>query len=149
MRRSAVLAFTLVFLCALALYASTAAPSLTWAHDSADGGDLITAGVTDGVPHPPGYPTYVTIGQVIARVHGGDVAQRFNLFSAVCMALAAGLTAVSLLRLMSSTSIAGAGVAIVASLYFVTAPMVFPAGLNDFHFCSTSPRLPSASSPSS
>ncbi len=125
MRRSTALAFTLVFLCALVLYASTAAPSLTWAHDSADGGDLITAAVTNGVPHPPGYPTYVTIGQVIARVRIGDVAHRFNLFSAVCMALAAGLTAASLLRLMPSSTIATEGVAIVASLYFVTAPMVW------------------------
>ena len=91
MRRSTVLAFAVVFLCALVLYVSTAAPSLTWAHDGADGGDLITAAVTNGVPHPPGYPTYVTIGQVIARVPIGDVAYRFNLFSAVCMALAAGL----------------------------------------------------------
>jgi hypothetical protein len=125
MRRSTVPAFTLVFLCALVLYASTVAPSLTWAHDSADGGDLITAAVTNGVPHPPGYPTYVTIGQVIARVPSGDVAHRFNLFSAVCMALAAGLTAASILRLMSSDAIVELGTAIVASLYFVTAPMVW------------------------
>jgi hypothetical protein len=124
MRRSIVPTFTLVFLCALVLYARTAAPSLTWAHDSADGGDLITAAVTNGVPHPPGYPTYVTIGQVIARVPLGEVAYRFNLFSAVCMALAAGLTAASLLRLMSSSIVEG-GAAIVASLYFVTAPMVW------------------------
>ena len=135
MRRSNVLAFAVVFLGALALYVSTAAPSLTWAHASADGGDLITAAVTNGVPHPPGYPTYVTIGQVIARLRLGDVAYRFNLFSAVCMALAAGLTALSILRLMTPTPatcplqgvprFSGEGVAIIASLFFVTAPMVW------------------------
>jgi hypothetical protein len=106
----------------LLLYASTAAPSLTWAYDGADGGDLITAAVTNGVPHPPGYPTYVTLGQLFARVPLGDVAYRFNLFSAVCMALAAGLTALSIATFVAR------GVrliAIIASLFFATAPMVW------------------------
>jgi hypothetical protein len=121
--------FSIVFLCALALYVSTAAPSLTWAHSGADGGDLITAAFTNGVPHPPGYPTYVTLGQFIAHFPLGDVAQRFNLFSALCMALAAGFTALSLLRLIppspSLPRFSGEGAVIVASLFFVTAPMVW------------------------
>jgi hypothetical protein len=129
MRRSGFFVFTLVFLCALALYVGTAAPSLTWAHDGADGGDLITASAVNGVPHPPGYPTYVTIGQLIARVPVGDVAYRFNLFSAVCMALAVGVTALSLLRQITpdpaSPRFTRAGVAIVASLFFATAPAVW------------------------
>jgi hypothetical protein len=128
MRRSALFVFLLVFLAALALYVSTTAPSLTWAHTGSDGGDLITAAVTNGVPHPPGYPTYVTLGQVIARVPIGDVAYRFNLFSAVCIALAAGLTALSILRLAPTPPLprfSGEGVAIIASLFFVTAPMVW------------------------
>jgi hypothetical protein len=125
MRRSALLVSMVVFLCALALYVSTAAPSLTWAHDGADGGDLITAAVTNGVPHPPGYPTYVTLGQVIARVPLGDAAYRFNLFSALCMALAAGLTALSILHFMPAARFVSEGITIVASLFFVTAPMVW------------------------
>ncbi len=127
MQRSTLLVFTLTFLCALMLYGSTAAPSLTWAHGGTDGGDLITASLTNGVPHPPGYPTYVTLGQLIAQVSGGDVAYRFNLFSAVCMALAAAFTASSLMRLMSPAlpQFLGKSVALVASLFFVTAPMVW------------------------
>lgn len=129
MRRSALFSFAIVFLGILALYVSTVAPSLTWAHAGTDGGDLITAAITNGVPHPPGYPTYVTIGQVIAPVPIGDVAYRFNLFSAVCMALAAGLTALSILRLITYTRalprFSREGVAIVASLFFATAPMVW------------------------
>jgi hypothetical protein len=129
MRHSVLLAFTLVFLCALTLYASTAAPSLTWRHAGTDGGDLITAAVTNGVPHPPGYPLYVALGQVTARMPVGDVAYRLNLLSAVCMALAAGVTALSILRVMAPTptvhSFAVEGVAVVASLFFVTAPMVW------------------------
>jgi hypothetical protein len=126
MRRSAWFVFLFVFLSALALYVSTAAPSLTWAHAGADGGDLITAAVTNGVPHPPGYPTYITLGQLIARVPIGDVAYRFNLLSAVCMALAAGFTALSLLQLIPTpTRFLSESVAIIASLFFVTAPMVW------------------------
>ncbi|HTP07655.1 MAG TPA: DUF2723 domain-containing protein, partial [Anaerolineae bacterium] len=119
-KRSALLTFTIVFFPALLLYVSTAAPSLTWAHDGVDGGDLITAAFTNGVPHPPGYPTYVTLGQLIARLPLGDVAYRFNLFSAVCMALAAAFTALSIAAFVTRWSIA-----IIASLFFATAPMVW------------------------
>ncbi|CAG0937640.1 hypothetical protein TFLX_06589 [Thermoflexales bacterium] len=121
-QRSAFLVFVVVFLLALLLYASTAASSLTWAHSGADGGDLITAAVTNGVPHPPGYPTYVTFGRLIAHIPIGDVAYRFNLFSAVCMAVAAGLTSLSIATFVAR------GVrliTILASLFFVTAPMVW------------------------
>ncbi len=121
-KRSALLSFTIVFFPALLLYASTAAPSLTWAHDGADGGDLITAAITNGVPHPPGYPTYVTLGQLIARIPLGDVAYRFNLFSAVCMALATAFTALSIAAFVVS---AASSIAIIASLFFATAPMVW------------------------
>ena len=119
---AALFTFTLVFALALALYVSTTAPSLTWAHNGADGGDLITAAVTNGVPHPPGYPTYVTLGQLVARIPLGTVAYRFNLFSAFCMALAAGFTALSIWRLAFFFK---EMVAITASLFFVTAPMVW------------------------
>jgi len=44
-------------LAALVLYARTLAPGLTWAHHAADGGDLLAAALTVGVPHPSGYPT--------------------------------------------------------------------------------------------
>jgi hypothetical protein len=126
-RRAAVSVFAIVFLCALTLYVSTAAPSLTWAHSGADGGDLITAAVTNGVPHPPGYPTYVTLGQLIARIPVGAVAYRFNLFSAACMALAAAFTALSILPLLppAPNRFVNESIAIIASLFFVTAPMVW------------------------
>jgi hypothetical protein len=113
-------AFSVVCVAALVLYLSTAAPSLTWAHNSADGGDLISAALTNGVAHPPGYPTYVTIGQLVARLPIGEVAYRFTLLSAVSMALAAGFTTLSLLALSRR-----AFIAILAGLFFATAPMVW------------------------
>ncbi|OGO06478.1 MAG: hypothetical protein A2Y73_02765 [Chloroflexi bacterium RBG_13_56_8] len=72
----------LVFVVAFLLYASTAAPWLTWANYGADGGDLIAAAMTWGVPHPTGYPTYCLLGRLYALLPLGSVARRFNLFSA-------------------------------------------------------------------
>jgi hypothetical protein len=114
------LAFITVCVTALLLYLSTAAPSLTWAHNGADGGDLISAAMTNGVAHPPGYPTYVTLGQLIARLPIGDIAYRFTLLSIVSMTLAAGFTTLSILALSRS-----AVIAILAGLFFATAPMVW------------------------
>ena len=50
----------LVMLLPAALYLSTLARTLTWAHGGQDGGDLIAAVFISGVPHPPGYPTYAS-----------------------------------------------------------------------------------------
>jgi hypothetical protein len=80
---------------AMLVYLFTAAPDLTWANFGGDGGELITAAVTLGVPHPPGYPTFVLLGKLFSTLPIGSVAYRFNLFSAVGMAVAVGfITAV-------------------------------------------------------
>jgi hypothetical protein len=73
----------------LIVYLLTLAPTITWAHDGADGGDLITAAYTLGVPHPPGYPTYCLLGRLFAHLPLRDVAWRLNLLSAVGAGLAA------------------------------------------------------------
>ncbi len=73
----------------LGFYLATLAPGLTWAHDSADGGELAAAASTLGIPHPPGYPTYVLVGHLFTLLPVGEVATRTNLFSAVCAAAAA------------------------------------------------------------
>lgn len=86
---------------ALIVYAVTLAPDLTWANFSGDGGELITAAVTLGIPHPPGYPTYVLLGKLWSFLPVGTLALRFNLLSAVSVALASGvvcLTALDLTR---------------------------------------------------
>lgn len=48
---------------AFTLYLWLAAPGLTWAHQGADGGELLAAALTNGVPHPPSYPLYMLILQ--------------------------------------------------------------------------------------
>ena len=77
----------------LAMYGGSLAPTLTWAHYGADGGDLVTAVVRGSIPHPPGFPTYLVLGDLFVRLPWGDPAWRLNLMSAVLAAGAAGLAA--------------------------------------------------------
>lgn len=63
-------------------YAHTLAPGLTWANNGSDGGDLITAIATAGVPHPTGYPTYIALVSLFQALPIGDPAFCTNVFSA-------------------------------------------------------------------
>ena len=76
----------IVGLVAMVVYLLTLAPGLTWAHQGADGGDLASAVAVGGIPHPPGYPTYVLLGRMFALLPLRDVAFRLNLMSAACAA---------------------------------------------------------------
>lgn len=81
-----------VFGITLVVYGATAVPDLTFAFHSGDGGELITAVLTGGIPHPPGYPTYLLLGRLTALLTIEPVAYRFSLFSAFCGAAAAAMT---------------------------------------------------------
>lgn len=90
---------------ALALYALTTTPGFTWAHQGADGGELLAAAVTNGVPHPPGYPLYTLLLQGWLAVTGllwpsADLAWRGNLFSVLCATLSAAVTTLALLTVL-------------------------------------------------
>ena len=89
---------------ALVLYSSTAAPWLTWANDGADGGDLVTAAMTWGVPHPTGYPTYCWVARLYAFLPLGSVARRFNLLSATMAAASVALVYLCALRVVHEAS---------------------------------------------
>ena len=91
-----------IVLVSMALYALTAAPGLTWAHNGADGGDLIAAAMSWGVPHPSGYPTYCLLSRLWALLPLGSIARRYNLFSGFAAALSAGLLYDLLRRLLTS-----------------------------------------------
>ena len=73
---------------ALALYARTLAPGLTWAHNGADGGDLLAAALTHGVPHPSGYPAYQLLLASALKLAPGEPARIGNWLSAICAVLA-------------------------------------------------------------
>ncbi len=82
---------------AFVVYLSGLAPGLTWAHEAADGGDLLAAAVANGVPHPPGYPLYTLLLQgwlalVGVAAPASDLAWRGNLLSALCGAGSVFLT---------------------------------------------------------
>jgi hypothetical protein len=85
---------------ALIVYVATLAPGLTFENNGTDGGDLITAAWTLGVPHPPGYPTFTLLAWLATRLPVGTIAYRVNLLSAVSAALAVGLFCRSLQLLL-------------------------------------------------
>lgn len=88
-----------------ALYVSTMAPGITWSSLGADGGDLLTAAFTWGIPHPSGYPTYLLVLRAFATlVPMGDPAFRGNLMSATFAALASGLVFVAASRIALTVS---------------------------------------------
>jgi len=109
------LASLLVSALALLVYVLTLAPDITWMHDGGDGGDLIVAVMTGGVPHPPGYPTYLLLTWPLVQLPWESPAWRLNLFSALVAASAAGFTTLTVIHLArqmgyppGAASIAGA-----------------------------------------
>ena len=68
----------------LAVYVRTMPPGLTWEHYGYDAGDLISCVYTWGIPHPPGTPLYVLVGQIF-RVFPffKNPAAKFNFMSVV------------------------------------------------------------------
>lgn len=73
-RFSNVLHFAPAMICVglMALYASVIPSEFTIANNSADGGDFLSAILTDGIPHPTGYPTYLLIGKLFQFIPGGS-----------------------------------------------------------------------------
>ena len=78
-----------------------------------------------GTAHPTGFPTYVLLGWLASVVLQpfGDAAFRMNLFSAICVAVAAGVT-VDLVRVLTRSRWIGA----VAGLGLVLTPQVWAIG---------------------
>ncbi len=118
----------LVFFVSLTVYLLTLAPGITWAHHSFDGGELITASRTLGVAHPPGYPTYLILAHFFSFLPLGEIAWRYNLFSAVCVALAAAFVAATsgvLLRTKTGSGAKRQYVQVAAGLSFAFMPLVW------------------------
>jgi hypothetical protein len=69
-------------------YLLTLAPGLTWANNGSDGGDLVSAAYTNGIPHPTGYPTYLLLARLFQWMPVGSLAYRTHLLSAAATVLA-------------------------------------------------------------
>lgn len=83
-----------LFAAALVLYLFTLAPTV----QPGDGPELTVAARVFGVPHPPGYPLYTSIGRLFTLVPIGSVAARMNFFAALAGAAAVGLFGAWVLR---------------------------------------------------
>ena len=97
----------IVGLALLVAYGVTLAPTVTYW----DSGEFLAAMKTLGIPHPPGTPVYILLGNVWARVFGPllGFAWSVNLLSAVCTAAACGIFAHLMLRWTKDGVASGAG----------------------------------------
>ena len=118
-------------LAALALYARTLAPGLTWAHHAADGGDLLAAALTAGVPHPSGYPTYQLLLRAAIALFPGEPARAGNWLSALSAAAAVALFADLAGRMLAGNGFKGAAsgwsglAALAAALTWAVSPILW------------------------
>ncbi len=124
-----ILAAGLAFL----FYAYTAAPGLTWANYGADGGDLLAAAMTNGTPHPTGYPLYTLLLQgwlVLLGLlwPGSDIAWRGNLFSAFAGAVSVAVTFQTVRHLWPEKESSFLP-ALLAALAWATAPLFWGQAL--------------------
>jgi hypothetical protein len=87
--RRNIVTFLLAAVPAGLIYALSSAPGL----GLVDSGELTTAAMTLGIAHPTGYPLYVLIGRIWLWIIGGNPAHGMVLFSSLCGAGAAGITA--------------------------------------------------------
>ena len=111
--RSRVWAAVLVFVLALALYASSAAPGLLWG----DAAELQGAARSLGIPHATGYPTYVLLGALFSRLGFADPYFAINFMSALCGALTLAVLVFALGELEVSVA-ASVGAAVTFGLTF-------------------------------
>jgi hypothetical protein len=113
----------------LAIYVATLAPSVM----GGDSGELTTAALTGGVPHPPGYPLFAMLARLFAALpFGPSPAWRVNLLSATSTAAAAGLLC-ALIQLWTRDTVAALAAAVLFGTdavvwYHATSAEVFGLG---------------------
>jgi hypothetical protein len=109
----------------LVCYGFTLAPGITWANYGVDSGDFATAAATLGIPHPPGYPTYTLLANLFQRLPLGEPAYATNWFSAFTTALAAGLFASLVFRIMEGSFSFRICLALISGLALGWSPLVW------------------------
>jgi len=124
-KKSNLAGYSILLLALGLVYAVTLAPGLTWAHDGADGGDLIAAAVSGGVAHPTGYPVYLILARLFLLLPFGSPAWRVNLFSAVSAAIAAVLVAEIVQRTYRGSSRIGLVGGQLAGFAFGVSPLLW------------------------
>jgi len=94
------------------LYLRTLSPTIPLE----DGGEMIGPSFTLGINHPPGYPLYALAGKLASLMPLGDVAFRYDLFSAGAAALACGVAAAAAFALLRHGRAAPVGACWIAAL---------------------------------
>lgn len=91
----------------MCVYLATLAPTVTYW----DAGEFLSAIHSLGIPHPPGTPMFILIGNVWAKIFSPvfGFAYSVNLFSAVCTAAACGIAAWLMQRWTGDSIAAAAG----------------------------------------
>ena len=74
--------------------------------------ELITAAITFGVPHAPGYPLFTMLGHLFSLIPVQPLPFRINLFAAVCGAITVGIVYFTAVRL-AGHRVPAAGAALV------------------------------------
>lgn len=124
--RSSWLVALIVTFAAAVLYFLTAARDIV----VGDTPELITAAVTLGVAHPPGYPLFTMLGHIFSLLPIGSIPFRVNLLSVVCDSVAIGivyLTADRLVRSRLAAAIAALALAVNPTFWeWSLAAEVFP-----------------------
>jgi hypothetical protein len=115
----------LVTLSVAVLYLSVAPTRLTNANFGSDGGDLLAAIQTRGIPHPSGYPTYTLLGIIFQYLPFSTPVFRGVLASLIPAALAAGLLTGWVGFITGSKSAPYLGASIVTGTAWGVAPLLF------------------------
>jgi hypothetical protein len=109
---------------AFAVYLATLAPGLTFENYGTDGGDLVAAARTLGVPHPPGYPTYTLLAWLFSQLPVGTIAYRVNLFSAASAAISAGLLC-RIVQILLPSEVSVLAISVAAGLTFAFSTLLW------------------------
>lgn len=112
-----------IFATSLTVYGLTLAPSITWKNGGADSGDLVTAAFTGGIPHPPGYPLYTALAQIIIAIPMGSIAYRVNWLSAIAAAITVVILFQVTVALFANWSSWSLGIAGATALFFGFTPL--------------------------
>ena len=91
-----------IFTFLMSIYLFTMPLSIT----TEDSGELVSAAITLGIPHPSGYPLWTIVGHLFTYLPIGPIVWRINLLSAVCGALTCVLIYLILRRLIKPKFIA-------------------------------------------
>jgi hypothetical protein len=115
----------LVSLSVAVIYLSIASTRLTNANFGSDGGDFLAAVLTQGIPHPTGYPTYILLGILFQYIPINTPVFRGVLESIIPSALAAGLLAGWVGTVLVSRSAIHLGAMVVTGIAWGVAPLLF------------------------